>query len=70
MPNTIQGVVYYTISETATELGVTKNTIRNYLRSGKLKGYRFGYPILIKEADIRNLIKEYTPKPGRPRKSG
>ena len=70
MPNTIQGTVYYTIGETAAELGVSKNTVRNYLQSEKLKGYRFGYPILIKEDDIRNLIKEYTPKPGRPRKSG
>ncbi len=62
MPTTIQGITFYTIAEAAKELGVAKNTIRNYLASGKLKGHRVGHPILITEDQIRGIIKEYRPK--------
>lgn len=58
MPKTIQGVTLYTIPETAEELGVSNNTVRNYLRSGKLNGTRIGRPIFITDKDIRKLVAQ------------
>jgi excisionase family DNA binding protein len=58
MPKTIQGVTLYTIPEAAEELGVSNNTVRNYLRSGKLNGTRIGRPIFITDKDIRKLVAQ------------
>lgn len=63
MPTTIQGVTFYTITEAAKELQCTKQTIRNYLKSGKLKGHRIGHPVYITELDIKNAIQDYKPRP-------
>ena len=61
MPKTIDDTTYYTIKDTAAYFGVSQNTIRNYLAAGKLKGYKFGHPILIKETDVKSMIKGYNP---------
>jgi len=58
MPKTIQGITLYTIPEAAEELGVSNNTVRNYLRSGKLHGTRIGRPIFITDKDIKKLVAQ------------
>jgi excisionase family DNA binding protein len=57
MPKTIQGVTLYTIPEAAEELGVSTNSVRSYLRSGRLTGTRIGRPILITAEAIADLVQ-------------
>jgi excisionase family DNA binding protein len=56
MPTTIEGLKLYTIPEAADALRVTPQTIRNYLKQGKLKGQRIGRPIFITESNIRDFL--------------
>jgi excisionase family DNA binding protein len=45
-----------TVTETAELLGATPQTVRKYLKQGKLKGQRVGRPILITEASIKEFL--------------
>ena len=49
--------IYYTIKETADYLGVSYQTIRNYIKKGLLKATGFGKPKLIKKKDIEEMIQ-------------
>jgi excisionase family DNA binding protein len=49
----IENIKFYNIQETAKALGVTPQTVRAYIKQGRLKGHRIGRPILIME---KNLI--------------
>ena len=49
------------MQETAETLRVTPQTIRSYIKQGKLKGKRIGRPILISEENIREFLT--TPEP-------
>ena len=42
MPRTIDGIKLYEVHEIAKDLGISENTIRGYLKSGKLKGKKLG----------------------------
>ena len=53
MSTIIEGVKFYTIPETATALKVTPQTIRAYIKRGRLKSQRIGRPILITESNLR-----------------
>jgi excisionase family DNA binding protein len=53
----IEGVRFYTIQEVAKALLVTPQTIRAYVKKGKIKGERVGVPILISEDSIKEFIK-------------
>lgn len=57
MSTTIQGIKFYTIPETAELLNVTPQTIRAYIKQGRLNGNRVGRPILITEEDIKEFLK-------------
>lgn len=52
----IEGIKLYTVQETAQLLGTTPQTIRAYVKSGKLRGQRVGRPILITEGSIKEFI--------------
>ena len=52
----IAGVKLYTVPEAAELLGVTPQTVRSYVKLGKLKGERVGRHILIPEAGIKALL--------------
>jgi len=68
MPQTIAGTTFYTVKEAAVELNVTVQTIRNNLKAGRLKGYRMGgHLILITEEQIKEGIRDYKPRPKRPK---
>ena len=57
MGTVIEGIKFYTIPETAQALNVTPQTVRAYIKQGKLKGVRVGRPILITENNLRTFLK-------------
>ncbi len=58
MPTEIEGIKFYTIPEIAEALNVTPQTVRAYIKRGKLKGQRIGRPILITENNLKEFLKE------------
>lgn len=52
----------YTAEEAATQLKVTPFTIREYLKSGKLNGFKMGKAWRIKESDLEALVDACTEK--------
>jgi len=57
MPTVIEGIKFYTIQETAKALRVTPQTVRAYIKIGKLKGQRIGRPILITENNLKEFLQ-------------
>ena len=57
MPTLIEGIKFYTIQETAAALRVTPQTIRAWIKQGKLKGQRIGRPLLITESNLKEFLK-------------
>lgn len=57
MATEIEGIKFYTISEAAEVLNVTPQTVRAYIKQGKLKGKRIGRPILITENNLKEFLK-------------
>ncbi len=58
MSTTIEGIKFYTIPETAKALRVTPQTVRAYIKQGKLRSQRIGRPILITENNLREFLQE------------
>lgn len=58
MPVNIQGIKFYTVAETATELRVTPQTVRRYIKTGLLPSKRIGRPILITDRDLKRLLEK------------
>jgi len=52
----IEGVKFYKIPEVAEALNVTPQTIRAWIKQGKIKSQRIGRPILITERNLREFI--------------
>jgi len=52
----IEGETLYTVSELASMLKVTPQTIRKYIKRGELKAKRIGRPAYIRKADILELL--------------
>jgi excisionase family DNA binding protein len=57
MATEIEGIKFYTIPETAQALRVTPQTIRAWIKQGKLKGQRIGRPILITENNLKEFLQ-------------
>ena len=57
MSTIIEGIKFYTIPETAEALNVTPQTIRAYIKQGKIKSQRIGRPILITENNLKEFLK-------------
>ena len=53
----IEGIKLFTVTEAADTLGITPQTVRAYIKQGKLKGQRIGRPILITENSIKQFLK-------------
>ena len=49
----------YTIKEVAEVLRLHKDSIRRYIKEGKLKSFRFGRKFLIKGEDLANFINNH-----------
>ena len=58
MATVIEGIKFYTIPETAEALNVTPQTIRAWIKQGRLKGQRIGRPILITENNLKEFLQE------------
>ena len=58
MATEIEGIKFYTIPETAEALNVTPQTVRAYIKQGKLKGQRIGRPILITENNLKEFLNQ------------
>lgn len=56
MGTIIEGIKFYTIPETAQALRVTPQTIRAYIKQGKIKSQRIGRPILITENNLKDFL--------------
>lgn len=57
MATEIEGIKFYTITDTAQALNVTPQTVRAYIKQGKLKGQRIGRPILITENNLKEFLQ-------------
>ena len=60
MPTVIQGITFYKINEVAEALKVDRQTVRAYIKKGKLRAHRIGRPILITEEDLKEFLKEFS----------
>jgi excisionase family DNA binding protein len=56
MATVIEGIKFYTIPETAEALKVTPQTIRSYIKKGRMKAQRIGRPILITEGNLKDFL--------------
>ncbi len=54
---TIEGVRFLRIPEVAKILNLSPQSVRNYIKTGQLKGYRIGLPIFITEKSLHEFIK-------------
>lgn len=52
----ITGIKLYTVQETAQLLEVTAQTIRKYIKEGKLQARRIGRPLFIAEDSIKKFL--------------
>lgn len=57
MPTEIEGIKFYRIPEVAEALQVTPQTVRAWIKEGKLRSQRIGRPILITEKNLREFLK-------------
>lgn len=56
MATVIEGIKFYTIPETAAALKVSTQTIRAWIKQGKIKSQRIGKPIYITEKNIKEFL--------------
>ena len=57
MGTIIEGIKFYTVVETAKALQVTPQTVRAYIKQGRLKSQRIGKPILITETNLMEFLQ-------------
>lgn len=62
MATIIEGIKFFTIPEVAEALHVTPQTIRAYIKTGRIKSQRIGRPIYITETNVREFLKPSTSK--------
>jgi excisionase family DNA binding protein len=58
MATVIEGIKFYTIPETAKALKVTPQTIRAWIKQGKIKSQRIGRPILITQSNLKDFLNQ------------
>jgi len=52
----VEGIKVYTLNETATLLGCHYQTVRRYVKDGRLEGQQIGRPILITNLAIKEFL--------------
>ena len=57
MATVIEGIKFYNIQETASALHVTPQTVRAWIKQGRIKSQRIGRPILITEKNLLQFLK-------------
>ena len=56
------------VPEVAKLLGVTEETVRRHVRSGKLLAEKLGHQWFVHVNDLESFSKEYDPRLGPPRR--
>lgn len=56
MPTQIENIKFYTVQEIAQALQVTPQTVRAYIKQGKIKAQRIGRPLLITESSLKDFL--------------
>ena len=56
MPINIRGEKYYLVEDLAKILPLTKNTVRMYIRKGRLRGKKLGKLFYVSNTDLRNFL--------------
>ena len=57
MSTIIEGIKFYTIPETAQALNVTPQTVRAWIKQGRIKSQRIGRPIVITEKNLKAFLQ-------------
>ena len=57
MAKEIEGIKFYTVQETANLLQVTAQTVRAYIKQGRLEATRIGRPLLITENNLKDFLQ-------------
>ena len=57
MVTIIEGIKFYTIPDTAKALKVTPQTVRRWIKQGRLKSQRIGRPIYITENNLKEFLQ-------------
>jgi excisionase family DNA binding protein len=57
MGTIIEGIKFYNVPETAKALRVTPQTIRAWIKQGRIKSQRIGRPILITENNLKEFLQ-------------
>ena len=60
MAKRIGDIVFFTIQEVALILGVTSQTVRAWIKRGKIRGQRIGRGILITEPNLKDFLAPST----------
>ena len=61
MPIELDGLTLYTVEELSEKLSVSVNTIRDYIRSGKLKGRKMGIKWFISSDSLQEYFNRDLP---------
>lgn len=56
MPINIKGEKYYLVEDLAKILPLTKNTVRMYIRKGRLRGQKLGKLFYVSNTDLRIFL--------------
>ena len=56
MIKNLEGISFLTVKEAAEALRISQQTVRKYVKEGRLKGIRVGRPILVQEESIKALL--------------
>jgi excisionase family DNA binding protein len=57
MSTILEGIKFYIIPKTAKALKVTPQTIRAYIKQGRIKRQKIGKPILITENNLKEFLR-------------
>ena len=66
MPRKIGSLTLYSVDDLHEMLGISKMTLRAYLREGRLRGRKMGVQWYVTEEAIRNYFEVETPKEQEP----
>lgn len=58
MPTIIEGIKFYKIPEIAEILLVSPQTVRAYIKQGKIKAQRIGRPIYVTDKNLKEFMKK------------
>lgn len=67
MPKKIGSLTLYSVDDLHRQLGLSKMTIRAYLREGKIRARKLGVQWYVTEEALRNYFDEPDPSPASPK---